>query len=149
MRWVDIHELKDRTEPQCTKWSLDGCGGGKIQWAYQIGLIKGLLAHIRQFKRVHDTTGRNKARFESEEDMANQHTIVDKGDEYRNIRCAVCLHLKKRKRINNIKPCRTKFWCPHANFRAHACKDHRADIHIYTANGNITICNELSSLEAI
>ena len=136
MCWIDIHELKDRTEPQCTKWSLDGCGGGKIQWAYQIGLTKGLLARIRQFKHVYDMTGRNKERFYSEEDLTNQHTIVDRGDEYRNVSCAVCLDLKKTKKSNNIKPCPTKFWCPHTNCRAHACKDHRADIHIYTANGN-------------
>ena len=97
MCWVDIHELKDGTEPQCTKWSLDGYGGRKIQWAYQIGLIKGLLAHICQFKRVHNMTGRNKERSHSEKDITNQHTIVNRGDEYRNVRCAVCMHIKKTK----------------------------------------------------
>ena len=62
-------------------------------WAFQIGLIKGLLARIRQFKRAANDRERN--RFVAEDLNQINHTIVNRGEDYKNVSCAVCLHLKK------------------------------------------------------
>ena len=158
MCWSDIHDLKDGTEETAVKWSVDGCGGGKLQWAFQIGLIKGLLAHIRQFKRAHELTVDNnrKQRFDEEEDLKKVHTIVNRGEAYKNVTCAVCLHLKKTEttrptrnsRNPNFKLQKSKYWCPHEDCRAHACPDHRGDIHIYASNGiNLSSYHNMQRIE--
>ena len=86
--WVDLNNIKDGSEAKCQKFGKFGIGNGKPSWYFNVGLIKGLLQHIRQYRHANrqmvETCERNK---ESEE-----HTIVFRGIEYRNVRCAVCLH---------------------------------------------------------
>ena len=134
--WVNLHEIETGCEPACTMWSEDGVAGGKIAWAFQIGLVKGLLAHIRQYKRAR--SDRDKRKF-GDEVITNTHTIINRGDMYRNMRCAVCLHLESQapRAKEKMKVRRSKYWCPHPSCRAHACTDHRIEIHNYAAEGVI------------
>ena len=89
--WVDLHNIETGVDPACKMWSDDGVASGKIAWAFQIGLVKGLLAHIRQYKRAR--SDRDKRKF-VDDIITDTHTIINRGDDYRNMRCAVCLHLK-------------------------------------------------------
>ena len=140
MCWKDLHGFTTGKEENCKKWSKDGGGSGKILWSFQIGLIKGLLAHIRQCKRVSNT--RKKSRYGEMDDCLIEHTIVNRGKEYGNTCCSVCLYEKRllsernrngEKSTENIKVRRTPMWCPKC--RAHACHQHREDVHVLTLQG--------------
>ena len=156
--WSDMHDLKDGTEEAAVKWSVDGCGGGKLQWVFQIGLIKGLLAHICQLKHAHELTvdSNRKQMFDKEEELKKVHTILNRGEEYKNVTCAVCLHLKKTDTTRTTRDSsnpkfklrKSKYWCPHDNCRVHACSDHRSDIHIYASNGiNLSLYHNMQRIE--
>ena len=82
MVWKDIHKIETGNNLEAKEWSKDGCGTGKAQWVFQIGLIKGLLARIRQYKRANDD--RDKQRY-SDDANAPVHTIVNRGDIYKNV----------------------------------------------------------------
>ena len=94
--WRDIHGFKTGKEDDCKKWSEQGTGSSKIMWAFQIGLIKGLLAHIRQYKRSVNT--RSKQKFPDNDWVEVEHTIINRGPEYKNVRCAVCSYLAQEER---------------------------------------------------
>lgn len=133
--WRDLHGFTTGKEEDCKKWSGQGSGGSKIMWAFQVGLIKGLLAHTRQFKRAADT--RSKRKYEQEDPLVTEHTIINRGIEFKNVRCAVCLYLaqeekkgtRDRDRTTPRMIGRTPMWCPHINCRAHACREHRNSVH--------------------
>ena len=138
--WKDIHGFKTGKEDKCAIWSDKGTGSSKILWAFQIGLIKGLLAHVRQFRRSIDTRSRTK--YIMPDEIEIEHTIVNRGTEFRNVRCAVCSFYAQedKKSIGtrqrpNRKIGRTAMWCPHPSCRAHACKEHRNDIHRLSLEG--------------
>ena len=71
--------------------SAQGAGSSKIISVFQVGLIKGLLAHARKYKGSIDT--RSKSKFESTDDMEVEHIIVNRVDKFKNKRCAVCSYL--------------------------------------------------------
>ena len=104
----DIHGFKAGKEQQCVKWPDRGTGSSYILWAFQVGLIKGILAHVRQFRRSIDT--RSRTRYQLPDDTEIEHTIVNRGTEFRNVRCTVCSYLaheeKKSLRTRN-RPERT------------------------------------------
>ena len=138
--WKDIHGFKTGSEEKCKMWSDDGSGSSKILWAFQIGLIKGLLAYIRQFKRAKGN--RSKRKYVLEDVNVEEHTIVNRGSQWINMSCAVCLYDKKIAKSTKAKNSRvqlsykvgrTPMWCPQC--RAHACRTHRADVHLLTKQG--------------
>ena len=51
------------------------------------------------------------------------------------MRCAVCSYLAQEEKKGTRDGCsarkigRTPMWCPHLNCRAHACREHRNDVH--------------------
>jgi len=150
--WRDMHSFNTGREEGCTKWSEQGAGSSKIIWAFQVGLIKDLLAHARQYK--HSINTRSKSKFESTDDVEVEHKIVNRGDKFKNIRCAVCSCVsqeeKKSKGIQN-KPerniGRASMWCPHIHCRAHASKTHRKEVHRLTASGeNLSKCHKISRI---
>ena len=63
------------------------------------------------------------------------HNIVDRGEMYKNVRCAVCSHIANvsgiRGSLASTQIRRSKFWCPHPDCCAHACREHRDIIHSY------------------
>lgn len=50
--WKDIHGFKTGNEERCKMWSDEGQSSSKILWAFQIGLMKGLLPCIKQCKHA-------------------------------------------------------------------------------------------------
>ena len=135
MCWADINEIKTGDEDAAVFWSEDGTGNGKAQWAFQVGLIKGLLARIRQYKRAKRSA--SKDRFAGRDECEEVHTIVNRGARYSNIRCAVCMHLKKMapRTRGGMVVRRSRYWCPHPNCRCHVCEDHRMEVHSYADEG--------------
>ena len=82
----------------------------------------------------------NEDSIDSMDDEDQQHTIVNRGEDYRNVRCAVCLHEKKMMNENsrsNYKVRRSRNWRPHLQCRAHACTQHRLVVHNYFQQGII------------
>ena len=142
--WKDIHGFKTGKEENCAKWSDKGTGSSKILWAYQIGVIKGLLARVRQFRRSIATRSRTK--YQIPDDIEIEHTIINRGLEFKNVRCAVCSFLAQEdkkslgtRQTPDRKIGRTAMWCPHPSCRAHACKEHRKDVHKLSLEGvNLT-----------
>ena len=61
-----------------------------------MGLIKGILAHVRQFRRSIDT--RSRTRYQLPDDTEIEHTIINRGTEFRNVRCAVCSYLAQEEK---------------------------------------------------
>lgn len=72
-----------------------GAGNGKISWACNIVLIKGLLLHIWKYKP--DVGSINTTGYREKEDIVMQHTIVKIANKYKNMSYSVCLDLKKMK----------------------------------------------------
>ena len=73
-------------------------------------------------------------------DVLDTHTIISCRDEYENVRCAVCLYNKSELKrcgqdTSNFKVKRTKYWCPHPDCRAHACGEHRVQVHTFVDSG--------------
>ena len=141
MCWADINEIETGDEDAAVFWSDDGVGGGKAEWAFQIGLIKGLLLRIRQYKRAKKTVAKRKVKQDDVE-CEPVHTIVNRGKRYCNIRCAVCMHLKKMapKTRGGLVVRRSRYWCPHPSCRCHVCEDHRMEVHSYAEEG-ISLAN--------
>ena len=69
--------------------------------------------------------------------VLQEHTIVNRGNEYKNMSCAVCLFIKKNyaRRENLLKPRRTPYWCPHPDCEVHCCHEHRNEVHSYSKEG--------------
>ena len=135
LAWEELNKVKDGSERACQKWGNFGIGHGKSNWYFNIGLIKGILTHVRQLQ--HGVPRRSSARIEDEMHI---HTIISRGDEYENVRCAVCLYDKNEMKrcgqdTSNFKVKRTKFWCPHPDCRAHACRKHRVRAHSFGDSG--------------
>ena len=140
LAWRDIHGLSSGNEQECRKWANNiGKGNGKVIWAYQVGLIKGLLAHIRQYIRANRF--RSCDRNIPKEEATIEHTVVvvDRGDGFKNMNCTVCMHLKQICTVTREgslhKVCKSKYWCPHPDCRAHTCTDHHVEIHDYLKKG--------------
>ena len=80
LAWADLNKVKDSSERACKKQGNFGTGHGKPNWYFNIGLIKGILSHIRQLK--YGTLNRSSARTD---DVLDIHTIISRGDEYNNM----------------------------------------------------------------
>ena len=133
--WADLHKLKDGSEVQCKQWASNGIGNGKVNWAFNIGLIKGMLAHISSFTRANEIA-RNRRGTIGDELL--EHTIVNRGRKYKNVRCAVCTHERRIGLRGGRKGATcSQFWCPHPDCRAHVCEAHRNSVHEYAKMGII------------
>mmetsp|Transcript_48064 Transcript_48064/g.57959 ORF Transcript_48064/g.57959 Transcript_48064/m.57959 type:complete len:190 (-) Transcript_48064:8-577(-) len=129
--WKYINKIEDGNQNAAVIWSDDVCSSNKPQLAFQIGLIEGLSARIKKFKRSQDTRRRNT--FKVISPTQEDHTIIDRGNKYQHVRCAVCMHLKKTipSTRTGMKTRQSKHWCPHQNCRYHVCSDHRGEVHGY------------------
>ena len=63
-------------------------------------------------------------------------------EEFRNVRCAVCSYLVQEdkkslgtRQRQDRKIGRTAIWCPHPSCGAHACREHRNDVHRLSLEG--------------
>ena len=71
-------------------------------WAYQVGLIKGITAHIRQYKCSVET--RSKRKYEQKDPVDTEHMVVNREEEFKNVRCAVCSYLaQEEKKWTRVK----------------------------------------------
>ena len=93
MCWADLHDLRIGDEDECMKYILGRrpSGSAGVKWAYNIGLIKGILGHIKRHKK--STPAEH-----GEEDFTDYHTIENRGRRYKDMRCQVCLWLKKQEK---------------------------------------------------
>ena len=104
-----------------------------------------------QYKRSIDT--RSKSKFESTDDVEVEHTIFNRGDRFKNVRCAVCSLAQEEKKSKGIwnkperKIGRMPMWCLHIHCRAHSCKTHRKEVHRLTAAGvNLSKFHKISRI---
>ena len=75
--------------------------------------------------------------------VVEQHTIVNRGKQWKGMCCAVCIHLQREKRKLDRSGAKRKYnrpkksimWCPHPHCQAHACTEHRGSVHDYYAKG--------------
>ena len=134
----ELNGIKDGKENQCIKWATDGTRKSNIEWSHHVGLIQGLITLINQHRQCHLAIDlNNNTPLESQ-----HHTIVNRGNEYRNVRCAVCLYEKNNLDASsrgNYKVQRSKYQCPHIQCRAHACNNHQLVVHDYFTQG-IVLC---------
>ncbi len=103
-----------------------------MNWCFQVGLIKGILNYLEVMSAARQTRS-SPTENENENDVVD-HTVVDRGFEWRNSRCAVCKHLINKGKLRG-QPSRSKYWCPHPDCRAHVCAKHRNIIHSFTRKG--------------
>ena len=89
---VDLHKLTDGSEYECKKWASNGTGNGKVNWVFNIGLIKSMLAHISSFTLANKISRNWQGGAGDGDNDTLEHTIVDRGRKYKNMRCAVCIH---------------------------------------------------------
>ena len=69
------------------------------------------------------------------DEIVLQHTIVNRGKAYGNMRCAVCSHLKRHATHQYRKVRQSRYWCPHQDCQAHVCEEHRSKVHNYAKLG--------------
>jgi len=70
---------------------------GKLNWAFQIGCMKGMLEEIGKGAQV---AGRRPVVAA----VVEQHTIVNRGKQYKGMCCAVCIHLRRiKKKAGSIR----------------------------------------------
>ena len=72
MCWKDLNDIITGNEPSCKKWVGAKIGGGKIDYCFQLGLIKGLIKKIQQYKNAHPRRA-----VEPREPPSVIHNIVD------------------------------------------------------------------------
>jgi hypothetical protein len=109
---------------------------GKLNWAFQIGCMKGMLEEIGKGAQV---AGKRPVVAA----VVEQHTIVKRGKQWSGMSCAVCIHLDREKRKLDRPGAKRKYnrpkksimWCPHPHCLAHACTEHRGSVHDYFAKG--------------
>ena len=139
--WAGIHNFQTGNKQECKRWYPGRSipGNGSVNWAFNVGLIKQIIAHIITFKQATDK--RQSHTKMSTEDTLPQHTIVkrvENGKSFRNMRCAVCLHKNRnRKKSNKGTVRRSGMWCPHPHCQVHVCPDHQEEVHNYYNNGVI------------
>ena len=106
MCWADLHDLRIGDEDECMKYILGRrpSGSAGVKWAYNIGLIKGILGHIKKHRKRTETA-------HGEEDFTDYHTIENRGRRYKDMRCQVCLWLKKEEKKTLLcRNTRDKAW---------------------------------------
>ena len=144
--WQDIHGVVDGSEDICTYWENNGKGSDKVNWAFNVGLIKGILIYIYAYNRrvakkaLARTKGTKGVRCSlgewEETNTTKEHTIVSRGYEYRNMQCAICAH--ERANLVATRICKripvSILWYSQPNCQAHVCKEHRGVIHDYAKN---------------
>ena len=100
--WRDLNDMQDGKEDKCAKFSSDGTRKGNIEWLHHAGLMQGLLNYAKQHKQC------NPVSIDKITPEDQQHTIANRGEEYRNARCAVCLHERKMMNEDSRSNCKVR-----------------------------------------
>ena len=99
--WADIHNFQTGNKHECKRWDPGRSipGKGSINWAFNVGLIKQIIAHIITCRQ--STEARRSHTKMTTKDTTPHHTIVkrvEQGKSFCNMRCAVCLHKNRHRR---------------------------------------------------
>ena len=79
-----------------------------------------------------------KEKVQKETKVVLEHTIVNHGVHYHNVRCVVCSYNKSvgiRTRGVSREIPRSQHWCPHPNCQVHVCRMHWAVVHDFHKSG--------------
>lgn len=96
--------------------------------------MKGLIKIIQQYKNAHPRQA-----VEPTELLSAFHNIVDQGEMYKNVQCAVCSHIANvsgiRGSLASTQIRLSKFWYLHPDCHSHACREHRDVVNSYMEDG--------------